>query len=363
MDAPYTQASPESIEDGEVTTESATETDSDYHEDSLEADDFRAMTEAQRIVWRAERGKAKVTSEPEAVAALQKRKRVVDSPEPRKARTVAMLDDDDSGESSDALPKTQKVGIAAARKVVVNLDSDDEENADPVAAHMTLVRVNSILKSESEATSYLTTALRVMTDCNRALLSGSALDRVALMPVRQTLRGLLNLSDTMTTKEIRKAARALISLDRQMEQQIQAIVEALDTNVLVRDARHERFLREHKCPLCKKSFPDPTTRKLAVLRFNCDHAVHTACMTEWQRASTPADTSRCPFCRESAWGDDLDDDDMDALDSSDDDEGGSPSTDRAFRAKTSSEPATGVRVTRAMGRANERRGRSQYAEP
>ncbi len=350
MDPPYTQPTDEAME---ASTESATETDSEYREESLDTDDHLAMTEAEKLAWRAKRGKAKAEDSPEPE--LHKRKRVIESPEPRKTRAIAVLDDDEWRPPRDHKP------TSSARKVVISLDSDDEDT-DPVAAHMTMVRVNTILKSESEATAHATTALTVMTECKRNLLSGSALDKVALMPVRQTLRGLLNLNTSMTSKATRRAARALISLDRKIEENLTTIVAALDANVLVRDARHERFLREHKCPLCRKSFPDPVTHKLSVLRFNCDHAVHVACMSEWQRAATPAVTARCPFCRESAWGDDLDDDDLEALES-DPDDLCSSDDDGAFRASTSSEPVTGVRVTRAMGRENERHGRSQYAEP
>jgi hypothetical protein len=309
-------------------------------------------------------------------------------PKPKLKRVKCVLEEDEdtstTGHTMSMASRTMSMGPQRG-SLVIDLSGED---TDPVAAHVTMNRVCSTVHARAAATKDVVTALEVMSACQIKVgesvlagfkVEGSSARHVGSQQVRTVLRRLVDMDSQYTSVGTRRAARELIALDGRIAKAVGTLVESLRVNPLARDEMYERFLREDDCPICQHAFPDPHTRELHVLRFNCDHAVHTQCMADWQRSS-PGSTAQCPICRANnrhsgvddgytlmdplgpgytAWDDELDGDDMRALETDRSDDG----DDGAFRAKVCTETAVaGTRVTRARARDNERRGAPYFSE-
>lgn len=243
------------------------------------------------------------------------------------------------------------------------------EDDDPIGVHVACTRLTNTVASENKIAQDIVSALGVVSDFNFRV-KRSVIDNGGTKSVRQTLRTLLSMSTSATSVATRKAARKLIALDREMTRTAAELDASLRCNPHVKDLMHEHFLRDNPCPICQDPFVNAETAAVDVVRFACDHAVHTECMADWYRLSDPRHVLACPVCRAphfatsaseqcgvtadprqlpGLYGDAVFD--HDAPDESDESE---PESDEEFRGRLPPDPSmlAADRVTRSVARGN-----------
>ncbi len=233
----------------------------------------------------------------------------------------------------------------------------DTATVDPVSLHVARERLSAAVRNENAAADAVLHALYVVTNCV-ARAGDSVVNGAAGSGVRAVLRSVIDMPKSATSVETRQAARELIALDRKMVETMNRLRESLLVNSHVKDLQYERFLRDYQCPICMEPFANPESGVVEVVRFQCDHAIHTQCMVEWASRIPQGRALECPCCRHVVEQAKHDDEESD--DTSDDD---MDEDDGAYHGRLPSDPAQlcADRVTRSAARENEREGRNPYA--
>lgn len=267
---------------------------------------------------------------------------------------------------AELAPASPRHGPPAPRVgAYISLDPETMRH-DPVGRRMARERLDTVAATENAATQLLKNALTITSTCI-VNAEKSALDGPHKRGVRAMLRALLNADNSVTSVETRQAARQLIALDREMIAVMRVLEASLRTNPRLKNLAYERFLRENPCPICLDPFADPDAEMAKTVRFQCDHAIHAACLVKWCDAGIMGHTLFCPVCRtdEAPLDYRLEPWDVSGcgLDDAPETSDSESDTDGTFRARLPCDPAALARdhrVTRSAARANEREGANPF---